>query len=382
VQGNGKGTPETTAACIDAETLAAWADGGLSESDAAAVETHLSDCERCTAMLATFTRTIPELPVAESLWTRWHLRWLVPAATAATVAALWVLVPRPDSPQMTIGPAPTTEAQAAPSSADNTANTSQRAAPADTKEQESAALARSTPAETFAKPEESRPAPQQLADERRDAADDTREKRLQAASSNEANAAARPPAAAPPAREADRTEEKTADAQTERFSAPIPNAAPAAPTAAAPSAATQPPAAGTARLGASSAARVRGEAFSLTAMIEVISPDPMTRWRVVRAGQVERSTNGGARWEPATLPESATLTGGTSPSSSICWLVGRTGSIYVTTDGLRFVRVPFPDRTDFLSIQATDGRRATVVTTDGRTMRTEDQGVTWVRISP
>ena len=116
-------------------------------------------------------------------------------------------------------------------------------------------------------------------------------------------------------------------------------------------------------------------------MFEIVSPDPTTRWRVVSTGQVERSTNGGARWERATLPEAATLTGGSSPSPSICWLVGRTGSIYVTTDGLRFVRVPFPDRTDFVSIQATDGRRATVVTIDGRTMRTDDQGATWIRVS-
>jgi len=62
--------------------------------------------------------------------------------------------------------------------------------------------------------------------------------------------------------------------------------------------------------------------------------------------------------------------------------VGRAGSIYVTTDGLRFVRVPFTDRTDFVSIRATDGRRATVATIDGRTMRTEDQGVTWIRVRP
>ena len=108
----------------------------------------------------------------------------------------------------------------------------------------------------------------------------------------------------------------------------------------------------------------------------------MTRWRVVGAGRVERSTDRGAQWQPAALPESATLTGGSSPAPSVCWLVGRAGAIYVTTDGLRFVRVPFRERTDFVSIQATDGRRATVVTTDGRTMRTEDQGATWIRITP
>jgi photosystem II stability/assembly factor-like uncharacterized protein len=56
--------------------------------------------------------------------------------------------------------------------------------------------------------------------------------------------------------------------------------------------------------------------------------------------------------------------------------------MYVTTDGLRFAKVPSPDRSDVLSIQATDARRATVVTIDGRTFRTDDQGATWLRVSP
>jgi photosystem II stability/assembly factor-like uncharacterized protein len=117
-------------------------------------------------------------------------------------------------------------------------------------------------------------------------------------------------------------------------------------------------------------------------LFEILSPDPATRWRVVGTGQVERSTTRGAQWERATLPESVTLTGGASPSPSICWLVGRSGAIYVTTDGLRFMKVPFIDRSDFVSIQATDARRATVVTIDGRTMRTDDQGATWTRVLP
>jgi photosystem II stability/assembly factor-like uncharacterized protein len=41
------------------------------------------------------------------------------------------------------------------------------------------------------------------------------------------------------------------------------------------------------------------------------------------------------------------------------------------------VRVAFPYRTDFVSIRATDDRRATVITIDGRTLQTEDQGATW-----
>ena len=394
MQGNSNGIPATTAACVDAETLAAWVDEGLPKAEAAAVEMHLAECERCTAMVATFARTIPDATVAESLWTRWHLRWLVPLATAATVAAVWVLVPRTDSPQMTLGRAATTESQAAAA-----ADAAQPTTPTEIKEQEArTAPAPSKPADALAKREESLQALRQSTDERRADADQAA-KRLQAGGVNESIAVA-----PPPAREADRAEAKSADAQTERFSPPIPSAnavppaAPAARAAAtapaaeesarrAPAAAPAPPAAAPppAARGAASSAQapaVSSLARARAAIVEIASPDPMTRWRVIGAGQVERSTNGGARWEAAKLPESATLIAGSSPSPSICWLVGRTGSIYVTTDGLRFVRVPFPDRTDFVSIQATDGRRATVVTIDGRTMRTDDQGATWIRVSP
>ena len=45
--------------CLDAETLAAWADGGLNAKAAEAVELHASSCSRCMAVLATMERTAP-----------------------------------------------------------------------------------------------------------------------------------------------------------------------------------------------------------------------------------------------------------------------------------------------------------------------------------
>jgi hypothetical protein len=381
VQGNGSDAPATSFACIDAETLAAWADGGLSKDEAALVEVHLADCERCTAMLATFARTIPELPAAESLWTRWHLRWLVPIATAATVAALWVLVPRPESPQIAALERETTIASQTPAAAEPPP----AAAPSQAREQETReSTAASASADTRAPREEfaRTPEPKQLADARREteapadanARGDADAKVTQPRSLNETVALA-PPA---PAREADQVQTSLDKVERQSARAPSSPPPPASQAAAAPSAPA--PAAG---FSAESARRaVAPTVGGATPLIEVVSPDPMTRWRVIGAGQVERTTTGGAQWQRAVLPESATLTGGSSPSPTICWLVGRTGSIYVTTDGLRFTRVPFRERTDFLSIQATDALRATVVTTDGRTMRTEDQGATWVRLNP
>jgi Putative zinc-finger len=355
VQSDGKGYQATTGACIDAETLAAWADGGLPKAEAAAVEVHLSDCDRCTAMLATLVRTTPEAPVAESLWKRWHLRWLVPVATAATVGALWVLIPRPQPvPTATLDSAETTQAQAP--------TPSQPSSDVDTKEQETADARTQSRASAFEKREAAKAAPPV---EQPRARDEAREELRSAAESTA-------PVTPPPAREADRADETKTGNLQERAAL----AAPGAGRAAAPAPAAPRPAA--------EALRDRNaQAFAaVVAQVVVISPDPMMRWRVVGTGQVERSTTGGARWESATLPESATLTGGSSPAPSICWLVGRTGAMYVTTDGLRFTRVASPDRTDFVSIQATDARRATVVTIDGRTFRTEDQGATWIRIAP
>jgi hypothetical protein len=340
--------------CVDAETLAAWADGGLPKPEAAAVELHLSECDRCTAMLATFVRTTPEVPAAESLWSRWHLRWLVPVATATMVAALWVLTPRPEPIPAAIADTDVaTQAQApAPSQTPSTA---------DTKEQETASpRGQLSRARSLSKREEASTPPLEP--------QPTRDEARQGLRVAEERAAA--PAPAPPASEADRADQKAGPQPNVALTAPAAPAAgrpaPAPPTAVAPA---------TRALGQGNTQ----EAFAaVAAQFEVVSPDPMTRWRVIGAGRVERSTNGGAQWQPAARPESATLTGGSSPAPSICWLVGRTGAVYVTTDGLRFIRVPFPSRTDFVSIQATDGRRATVVTIDGRTMRTEDQGATWI----
>jgi hypothetical protein len=85
--------PPVQEACIDGETLAAWSEGSIHASQASAVERHVAGCARCRALTATFVRTTPPAPVAESLWRRWHLGWMVPIATAATAAAIWVTLP-------------------------------------------------------------------------------------------------------------------------------------------------------------------------------------------------------------------------------------------------------------------------------------------------
>jgi hypothetical protein len=116
-------------------------------------------------------------------------------------------------------------------------------------------------------------------------------------------------------------------------------------------------------------------------MMEFASPSAASRWRVTGT-TVQRSIDGGTRWEPATIAASDPPIAGHSPSASIAWLVGRRGAVYVTTDGSRFVRVPFVEAVDLASVVAIDDRQATVTAVDGRTFRTTNRGESWIRASP
>src|SRR5256885_16616452 len=73
----------TSNVCVDAEALAAWADGTMSRSARAAFEIHAADCARCQALMAAMARTEPP-PMEPAWWRRALFSWLMPppAATA------------------------------------------------------------------------------------------------------------------------------------------------------------------------------------------------------------------------------------------------------------------------------------------------------------
>ena len=96
------GVPAAADACVHGETLAAWSSGALAPAAAARVETHLADCDRCQSMLAAFARTEPVIAARAPFWQRAQVRWLVPLATAATVAAIWVATPQRDEPSPSV----------------------------------------------------------------------------------------------------------------------------------------------------------------------------------------------------------------------------------------------------------------------------------------
>lgn len=341
-----------TASCIDAETLAAWADKGLPPAEAETVEEHVSNCARCTAVLATFVQARPGPPEAEPRWRRWRLAWAVPIATAATAIALWVAIPRSPTTPAAISDSATLARPATPAPSQAPAST-----PSDARArtQETYAAKAAPPASTTEKRERAQPIIPPRPESQSARADEA---------GRDAATIVAPPAPPPPAATTLEADQKAADNRATGR---------AAARSEAPATASEAPA----------KPAIRGFATRQSvAQVEIISPDPAIRWRVVGAGQIERSTTGGAQWEAASLPEASTITAGTSPAPSVCWLVGRTGAVYVTTDGLRFRRIAFPDRTDFISIRATDDRHATVITIDGRTFTTDDRGTTWTRVSP
>ena len=275
---------------VQAEALAAWAEGRLAAAEAATVEAHLAGCALCQETLAVFART--ELQDVEPgfsrisrersgfSWFRW--RWAVPVAAAATAVAIWVAVPDnqiQDEFERTVAPA----LEERPAARSETAS----------------ADAAAPPAAQEATPRSSRR--DQASSGFQDRAE-TQEKR--AASANAAEQDLKAEASQPAAAAAARAPEAPA--------APAPDQAP-----------------------------LRTETLSglqrQAAVADVISPDPLVRWRIVPQGRLERSTDGGKTWAP----------------------------------------VPLPQPVDVIAVSAPTATSAIATAADGRQFRTEDQGKTW-----
>jgi len=269
---------------VQAEALAAWAEGRLAVAEAATVEAHLAGCTLCQETLAVFARAEPQdvesgfsriSPERSGFsWFRW--RWAVPVAAAATAAAIWVAVPdntSQDDFERTVAPAleQRPSAPSGPASAD------------------------APPAEQEAKPQSSRG--DQAISGFEDRAD-KQEKRAASANAPEQDLKAEPSQAAPPA--AARAPE-----------APAASAAP-------------------------DQARLRTETLSglqrQAAMPEVVSPDPLIRWRIVPPGRLERSTDGGKTWALVALPQPVDVIAVRAPTATSAIATAADGREFRTND--------------------------------------------------
>jgi len=325
--------------CPEPEVLAAWVDGGLDEKNVALVEAHTSKCARCQALLAAVVeaaQTAPDasVPAWRETWLGgWGFRWLVPvAASAAAAVILWVVVPNDGRPDLR----------------DQARAQSPAASPTSPQRETSTDGFKQTPA-----------APEQSA-----VASDSKAGKDKASSSAPSEPEQRQENAAAAGQPVDRLDTPAAQARDTP-------AAKASDTLRAEGAAQSPPQSSVNENVALS------RSVAKTEPLEITSPDPSVRWRIGGGGSVEHTTNAGASWEASPTGVGVDLTAGASPSRLICWLVGRAGTVLLSTDGRTWRRVPFPDMTDLAAVQAADARTATVTTADGRTFRTTDGGLTW-----
>jgi hypothetical protein len=376
-------------ACLDAGAIASWAEATLGPDEAARVEAHLAECQRCQAVLAAFARAEPPAAPAAPVWKRWTAV-LLPIAAGIAAVVMWTAWPlrRPPVPPVaTVAEAPrvagapgVTEAPRAAESAPQPAPVSASSPPA------VAANSAGTP---------TRPRGAIAAD-----AVGATKSVAPSMSPSPVFRSIAPPAAtpvplvAPPPPAAAQAPPLSAQAPTKPVvvgGSPLRDAQVSASAAlqrvadgvrAAPEPIVtfdSPAALGGDGSAAAAAAGGRGGGARPAALRQAALSSSVTHWRILASRDLERSTDDGRTWERVAIDPPSTVTNGAAPSALVCWLVGRAGVVLVTNDASHFTRLGFPETVDLSAVQATDALNATVTTIDGRTFVTADGGKTWTQ---
>lgn len=113
--------------------------------------------------------------------------------------------------------------------------------------------------------------------------------------------------------------------------------------------------------------------------VVIITPVLQYSWRVWPGGKIEYSFDSSRTWETQKTGVTTDLTGGSAPSDKVCWVVGKSGTILLTTDrGKHWKKVASPIKGDIGGIFAQDGKRASVWTpSHNQSFETGDAGATW-----
>lgn len=88
-----------------------------------------------------------------------------------------------------------------------------------------------------------------------------------------------------------------------------------------------------------------------------------------------RDANGTTRRQYAGVE--ADLTAGTAPSETVCWIVGRNGTVIRTIDGENWTKIASPTDADLVAVAADSAQHAIVTTIAGRNFETSDGGISW-----
>lgn len=376
--------PEPPDGCLDAGVLAAWFEGTLDPIERAAAEAHAADCSRCQAVLAAMIRTEPPME-SRPWWRSPAFGWLVPITVAAAALVVYVRMdPRPMESQVAHAPA-----VAAPAATTSPSSADQAAAEQPPQGTARDSIASTAPSGARAS---SRPSGQTANLE-------AMAKRAEQTQMPVQSKAA-PPAGEAPARkdsvEAPLDELTRQRAASVAVTSPVPAPPPsqpggafrdATPSPAAPAPAAAPSAEDRTRAAAMADKRSLAESVIVNARTTPDTPrqpqivlqtaDGSTRWRILTPGSVQRSNDAGATWETQSTGVSAILSSGAAPSKNVCWLVGKGGVVLLSADGRSWLRLPFPQAVDLVSVLATDASSATVTTASGRTFTTVDGGKNW-----
>ena len=73
------------------------------------------------------------------------------------------------------------------------------------------------------------------------------------------------------------------------------------------------------------------------------------------------------------------LTAGAAPSDTVCWIVGRSGTIVRTIDGENWTKIASPTDADLTAVSADSAEHAIVTTAAGQNFATTDGGTSWYR---
>jgi photosystem II stability/assembly factor-like uncharacterized protein len=83
-------------------------------------------------------------------------------------------------------------------------------------------------------------------------------------------------------------------------------------------------------------------------------------------------------WQQQGTGVRSDLLAGEAPSNTVCWVVGRHGTILLTTDGKRWQRIKSPTNADIIGVSALSADVADIVAADGSHLSTFDRGSYWM----
>jgi hypothetical protein len=317
---------------------------------------------RCQAVLAAMVRTEPLADVRpRPAWFSAPLRWIVPFAAAAAALTLWVVVSQdakaPAVQQVASRTAETdalAERAAAPTGP--AAPQPAPAQPAQARTREAQAAERESPPRAPAAfavdPARKQPEPKTLPTAAADTAVTEAQRRDALTGGRSTPPASRPAPAPPPPAQSARQAQSTQQAQPQ----------------------VQAKSENVEVLGRPA---VAAQSPPVIPLPEFASPDSGSRWRLGASGAIQRSADAGKTWVAQASGVATDLIAASAPSNTVCWIVGRSGVVLLSTDAATWRRLPFPEATDLGAVTATDARTASVTTVDGRVFHTSDGGATW-----